>query len=203
MNLICFNNVSKYYGQKVGISNISFDIKKGECVLFVGRNGSGKSTTLKLILGLLRLGKKDMGEIYNGASVISYLPERFKMPLCIKVSEYIDDLKKITNDDILNLLDEFNIDKNKKIYELSKGMKQKLGIIGTIRKNSELYIYDEPTNGLDEISIKKFINELKKLKMEGKTIIVATHYEDLYEEITDKKFIFENTGLFIIDDNKH
>ncbi|MBO4623176.1 MAG: ABC transporter ATP-binding protein [Bacilli bacterium] len=194
--IIEINNIIKYYGKNKVLDIDSFVFYKSNFYLLIGENGAGKSTLIKIITGLV---KPTKGSILVLSKLISYVPERFSFPLNIKVYDFLDNLCRVRininrKDKIEALLNEWKIDKNKLIGELSKGMKQKLLIIQAIIEDVDLYIFDEPLNGLDPSSQAFFLNTLKRLKDLGKTVILCTHYDKYYNDIFDYALYF-NGGI--------
>lgn len=174
-------NVSKTLGKKNIISDLSFTMKKGDIILIKGSNGSGKTTILRLISGLL---EPDDGEIiYDEGTEIGALIEnpnfvpnytaRENLEFLFKLkSESLFDVEKLEQICAVFCLD-FNDTTLVKKYSL--GMKQKLGIIQAIMENQNLILLDEPTRGLDEKSVDSFIKIIGDLSAEGKAIIIASH----------------------------
>lgn len=202
MTLIEIVNVTKKYGNNIVLDNIDLIIKKGTFNLFIGQNGSGKSTTIKLILGFLRLKKNDTGKIYVKTNKISYVPEKVMIPPYVTIKEFLIDLLNLRSDGIIEginnikeYVEYFDLNPNQSISSLSKGMRQKVGIIQAILNDNDLIILDEPSSGLDIESIDKLKNILKKLKEKGKTIIVSTHNMDYYKELYDKIYEFSDKKL--------
>lgn len=178
MNLIQLIDVKKSYLNKT----FNLTIKKNNITIINGTNGSGKSTLVKLISGLL---KKDTGKIIKQTNKIKHLQEVISFPENLIVSDYLRIMSKINrgNPDE-RLINEFKVPMDKKIFELSKGNKQKLYIITTFIGNNDLYILDEPLNGLDDQSIVFFIEYLKKL--ENISIIIVTHYLEKYLNVSNE-----------------
>ena len=194
------NAYKKYKNNEVfNIEYFKFNI--GESYIIVGTNGSGKSTLIKCILSINNLSS---GKIKLNSKNIGYVPEKYYFPEFCTIEKFLLSILELYNlkenekliDYYCNL---FKINKKKKISKLSKGMQQKTLIIQSLIHNAELFIFDEPLNGLDPPSQKIFFDIIDELKHNSKTIIVTTHYPnfymskfDYYIKIVDKKLKYEN-----------
>lgn len=197
MPIIAFNGVCKKYGSKEVLHDVSLEIEKGEVVLFTGKNGSGKSTSIKLLLEMILLRKQDKGTIKKEDLKIGYVPERIILPRFYRIKDYLKDYYDVKNTgfNYIELAKYFNLDINKKLNQLSKGMIQKVALIQCLDTNNDLFILDEAVNGLDDESIELLINKLKELKNMNKTIIIVTHYKELYNEIYTREITFEASRI--------
>lgn len=181
-------SITKIYKKKIVLNNINLTFNLGKCYMLVGENGSGKSTILKLITGLIYPSK---GLIDNSNLTISYVPEKVSLPMHVKVIDFLNILKEIkqASDEKINyLIDYFELSdaKNKKLKELSKGMLQKVLIIQSLMVDTDVYIFDEVLNGLDKNNQDKFINLLNELKSKNKLVLITSHYSDYYKNIVDE-----------------
>jgi ABC-2 type transport system ATP-binding protein len=210
---ITVNNLSKNYGAQKAVNNISFTINKGEIVGFLGPNGAGKSTTMKMITGYL---KADGGNaVVCGITVdensnatktkIGYLPEANPLYFDMYVREYLDFItnvhevenKKQKIEEVIKTVG-LSIEANKKIGQLSKGYKQRVGLAAALIHNPEVLILDEPTSGLDPnqiVEIREVIKELGK----DKTVLFSSHIMQEVEAICDRVIII-NKGNIVADD---
>ena len=181
-------NVNYFYGKKQALNNVNLKIKRGSFNLFIGHNGSGKSTTVKLILNLIH---KEKGIVIRNYDSYCYMPEKTTLPDYITIEDFLKDLAFFSkNSDYEKYLEIFNMDKNMLISSLSKGNKQKVALIQLLMEDKDLYILDEPTNGLDQESINILIKLLKEKNKNGKTIIVVTHYKKLFNRWKIDKYEF-------------
>jgi ABC-2 type transport system ATP-binding protein len=205
--------IQKNYGTQKAVDDISFSIKKGEIVGFLGPNGAGKSTTMKMITGYLTA---DSGKaLICGIDVaidpisikkkIGYLPEANPLYLDMFVREYLDfiagihqlaDKKKAIEDVIV--LTGLTIESKKKISELSKGYKQRVGLAAALIHDPEVLILDEPTSGLDPNQIIEIRNVIK-VQGKNKTVLFSTHILQEVEAICDRVIII-NKGKIVADD---
>ncbi len=210
---ITVNNLSKIYGAQKAVNNISFTINKGEIVGFLGPNGAGKSTTMKIITGYL---KADGGNAaVCGITVdensnetkkkIGYLPEANPLYYDMYVREYLDFVSNIHT--IKNKKDKIeeviktvglSIEANKKIGQLSKGYKQRVGLAAALIHDPEVLILDEPTSGLDPNQIVEIREVIKKLG-ENKTVLFSSHILQEVQAICDRVIII-NKGKIVADD---
>jgi ABC-2 type transport system ATP-binding protein len=191
--VIEFIDVCYSYGKKEALKKINLKIKKGSFNLFIGHNGSGKSTTVKLILNLIRNKKGIINRDYNS---YCYMPERTTLPDYITVEDFLKDLSFLSkNCDYERYLEIFNMERNTLISSLSKGNKQKVALIQLLMEDKDLYVLDEPTNGLDQESINTLIKLLKEKNKKGKTIIVVTHYKKLFNRWKIDKYEFADGEL--------
>ena len=211
---ITVNNISKIYGTQKAVNNISFTINKGEIVGFLGPNGAGKSTTMKMITGYL---KADGGNAtVCGITVdensnetkkkIGYLPEANPLYFDMYVREYLDFVsnvhevanKKEKIEEVIKTVG-LTVEANKKIGQLSKGYKQRVGLAAALIHNPEVLILDEPTSGLDPnqiVEIREVIKELGK----NKTVLFSSHIMQEVEAICDRVIIISKGN--IVADNK-
>jgi ABC-2 type transport system ATP-binding protein len=210
---ISVNNLSKIYGTQKAVNNISFTINKGEIVGFLGPNGAGKSTTMKMITGYL---KSDGGNAaVCGITVeennnetkkrIGYLPEANPLYFDMYVREYLDFISNVH--EVKNKQEKIeaviktvglNLEANKKIGQLSKGYKQRVGLAAALIHNPDVLILDEPTSGLDPnqiVEIREVIKELGK----NKTVLFSSHIMQEVEAICDRVIII-NKGNIVADD---
>lgn len=196
-------NISKSYGSNKAVDNLSFTVSKGEIFGLLGVNGSGKTTTFRMIMnlltpdsGLITLDGKKIN--YTITDKIGFLTEERSLLTKLTVKEqiiYYGTLKGMKEKDILErlnyYLEKFAIKDylNKKIKELSKGNQQKIQFISAIINKPELLILDEPFSGLDPINTEMFKKEIKNLKNEGSMIILSTHRMEHVEEFCEKLVI--------------
>lgn len=210
-NIYKFKSVSKNYGKnKKGIKNVNITIEKNKTTIFIGRNGAGKTTTIKLTLGLLYAteGKiiysDDAYSIASGNKKIGFLPEIMYLPEQLTIKEFLINIcrmrglpKKEALTDIEYYSKKLGIYEslNRQICKLSKGMRQKVGIIQAFIHNPEVLILDEPTSGLDPESRKQLFDLIKDGKNNNKTFVISTHSLDEIEEIADKAIFFHNGDI--------
>ena len=207
-------NLSKSFGISKVVNNVSFNISKGKILGMLGKNGAGKSTTFRMLLGIL---KPDEGEIlYGGKKIdanildrVGYLPEVGSLIDSYTVYEqcmYYGKMKSMKDEDIkknlFDLLEKFGVVEyaNMKIKELSKGNKQKIQFIIAVLHDPELLILDEPFSGLDPVSFEYFKRIILELKEKGKTIIFSSHIMSQVEMICEDVIIIDK-GKIILDCN--
>lgn len=211
---IQIENLSKQYGYQKAVDGISFVVKPGEVLGFLGPNGAGKSTTMKMITGYLSIGGGDVR--LGGRSVldygdefkrhIGYLPENNPLYLDMPIIDYLKfcaALQGMNQKDIGTRVREMvsvcglNAEKHKKIGELSKGYRQRVGLAQAMIHDPEILLLDEPTSGLDPnqiVEIRKLIRELGK----AKTVVLSTHILPEVEATCDRILII-NKGKIVAD----
>ncbi len=207
MRVVRVENLKKYYGGYKALDGISFSLGKGEILGIIGENGAGKSTTLKIMAGLLEptsgsveyFGMDFFKNMESLKKRIGFLPEFDALYENMKPIEYLTFFASfygIKKEDAINLgkrlIKMFNLPEDRNIGSFSKGMMRKLSIARTLIHNPDILIYDEPTGGLD-IGTTLFISELlKKLKKDGKTIIFSAHNMYYIESTCDKIVILKS-----------
>ncbi len=196
-NMIEINKLHKKFGKLIVLDGLDLEIKKGGIFAVLGPNGSGKTTLIKSILGMVI---PNAGEIkIRGNSVlkqwdyrnqINYLPQIANFPANLSVNELLSMVKNLrpkeANDK--DLIELFGLEPflDKKLGNLSGGTKQKVNIVLTFMFDSDLIILDEPTTGLDPISLIHLKEIIQKEKEKGKTLLITTHIMSLVEEIADE-----------------
>ena len=211
MNIIEIKNVSKNFGEKVALENVSLEIPEGSIFGLLGPNGAGKSTLIRIIN---RITIASGGEVYfkghpitqDDVAAIGYLPEERGLYRKMKVGEqamYLAQLKGMSAQDAAAELKKwfvrFEIQDwwNKKVEELSKGMAQKLQFITTVVHKPALMILDEPFSGFDPVNAELIRKEILRLKDEGATIILSTHNMESVEELCDQIALINKAHLVI------
>ena len=210
---ISVNNLSKNYGSQKAVNQISFTVNKGEIVGFLGPNGAGKSTTMKIITGYLPASTGSaivcgLPVIENSNETkkkIGYLPEANPLYFDMYVREYLDFVtnihavknKKDKIEEVIKTVG-LTVEANKKIGQLSKGYKQRVGLAAALIHDPEVLILDEPTSGLDPNQIVEIRAVIKKLG-ENKTVLFSSHILQEVQAICDRVIII-NKGKIVADD---
>ena len=211
---VSVNNLTKKYQTQRAVDNISFEVKTGEVLGFLGPNGAGKTTTMKIITGYMAPSDGDVK--INGISVleepqkikplIGYLPESNPLYQEMQVLEYLEfigQLQNLSKSRIEERIAEMvkvcglNVEKHKKIGELSKGYKQRVGLAQALIHDPEILILDEPTTGLDPNQIVEIRNLIREIGKE-KTVILSTHILPEVEATCDRILII-NDGKIVAD----
>ena len=196
--MIQINNVTKKYGKKTVVNNVSFEVKEGTIFALLGANGAGKSTTIKIILGLIQ---KDSGEtIINEGKTIGYSPETPYFPPFMNGREvlgYYGELQGIKknklDDECQKLLSLVGLEADKtKVKRYSKGMLQRLALAQALLGDPDILILDEPCAGLDAMGRIEMLTLIDKLKENGKTIITNSHILNDMEKVLDEGIIMKN-----------
>jgi len=207
---ISVQNISKFYGNQKALNNVSFNIKKGEIVGFLGPNGAGKSTMMKILTtyinsseGTAVVNEFDVATQQKSVQQsVGYLPEHNPLYLEMYVKEYlafnanIYKVKKERIEEVISLTG-LTAESHKKISQLSKGYRQRVGLANTLLHNPDVLILDEPTTGLDPNQLVE-IRELIKSFGKEKTIFLSTHIMQEVEAICDRVIII-NKGELVID----
>ncbi|WP_289664739.1 gliding motility-associated ABC transporter ATP-binding subunit GldA [Flavobacterium panacagri] len=206
------NSISKSYGEQKALNEISFKIEKGEIVGFLGPNGAGKSTLMKILTTYLLA---DSGSaLVNGHDVmtntkevqrsIGYLPEHNPLYLDLYVREYLAfnaDVYNVPNSRIEEVIQLTGLtsESHKKISQLSKGYRQRVGLANALLHDPEVLILDEPTTGLDPNQLMEIRNVIKNAGKD-KTVFLSTHIMQEVEAICDRVIIIDKGQ--IVADNK-
>lgn len=214
--MIEVKNLSKHYGDKVAVNNISFQANDGEILGFLGPNGAGKSTTMNMLTGYIS--STDGQALINGIDIleepmkakkeIGYLPELPPLYLDMTVKEYlcfIYDLKKCKLPRNTHLADICRLVKiehvyNRMIKNLSKGYRQRVGLAQALVGNPKVLILDEPTVGLDPNQIIEIRSLIKKLG-KSHTVILSTHILSEVQQVCDRIVVI-NQGNIVADDTE-
>jgi len=200
MNVVEIDNITKTFGRVRAVDDLSLNVPEGSIYGFIGPNGSGKTTTLRMIMNIFYpdSGKiRIFGEKMHGATSdrIGYLPEERGMYKKMKVRDllrFYGELKsgRRVNKEVDYWLDRLDLSDwaDKKIETLSKGMGQKVQFISTVVSHPELIILDEPFTGLDPVNVEAIKNAVLELRSQGATVIFSTHDMNVAEKMCD--FIF-------------
>ena len=201
-------NLSKSYGEQKALNNISFSVKKGEIVGFLGPNGAGKSTMMKILTtylnateGSAKVNDYDVAEnTLNVQKSVGYLPEHNPLYLEMYVKEYLNFNAQVYKTDKNRINEVIELtgltpEANKKISQLSKGYRQRVGLANALLHNPEVLILDEPTTGLDPNQLVD-IRELIKNVGKEKTVFLSTHIMQEVEAICDRVIII-NKGEIV------
>jgi Cu-processing system ATP-binding protein len=203
--MIQINNLHKKFGKLTVLEGLDLEIKSGGIFAILGPNGSGKTTLIKSILGMvipnngeIKIDDKSVLKKWNYRNQINYLPQIANFPANLTVKELISMVKNLRpkeahDKDLIHLfgLEQFL---DKKLGNLSGGTKQKVNIVLTFMFDSDLIILDEPTTGLDPISLIRLKEIIQREKEKGKTLLITTHIMSLVEEIADEI-------VFLLDGN--
>jgi ABC-2 type transport system ATP-binding protein len=208
-------HLTKFYGQQKAVNDISFEVSKGEIVGFLGPNGAGKSTTMKIATGFLPPGSGTVvvegmdvvDHSLNVRKVTGYLPEHNPLYLDMYVHEYLYFVGKVYGLQSVNLkkripqlVEQCGLgrEQNKKIEQLSKGFRQRVGIAQALIHDPAVLILDEPTSGLDPnqiLEIRKLIKDVSA----NKTVLFSTHILQEVEALCDRVIVI-NLGEIVADD---
>ena len=205
-------NITKLYSTQKALNAISFTIKKGEIVGFLGPNGAGKSTLMKIITGYISASEGIA--LVNDFDVnthkieaqqsIGYLPEHNPLYLEMYVKEYLQfnaAIHKISKNEVENIINKVGLkpEAHKKISQLSKGYRQRVGLASALLHNPEVLILDEPTTGLDPNQLVEIRNLIKEVGKD-KTVLFSTHIMQEVEAICDRVILI-NKGEIVADKN--
>ncbi|WP_026452538.1 gliding motility-associated ABC transporter ATP-binding subunit GldA [Aequorivita capsosiphonis] len=210
-------NITKTYGDQKALNNVSFTIEKGEIVGFLGPNGAGKSTMMKILTTFLPAsegiaivnGYDVTKEAIDVKSSVGYLPEHNPLYLDMYVREYLlfnAGIYNIPKSEVEDVIEKTGLssEANKKIGQLSKGYRQRVGLANALLHDPEVLILDEPTTGLDPnqlIEIRQLIKDVGKdlpNGQAGKTVLLSTHIMQEVEAICDRVIII-NKGEIVLD----
>ncbi|MBM3438132.1 MAG: ATP-binding cassette domain-containing protein [Bacteroidetes bacterium] len=207
------NHLSKRYGSQWAVNDLSFEIPTGEIVGFLGPNGAGKSTTMKILTGYIPASSGDAvvcGFNLNTDSLsvrkrVGYLPEHNPLYLDMYVTEYLQFSASMAGVSQIKSAVEKAIDltqlspeRNKKIGQLSKGYRQRVGLAQALIHDPEVLILDEPTSGLDPNQVLEMRNVIKNLG-KNKTVLLSTHIMQEVEAMCSRVILL-NHGKIIADD---
>ena len=211
-NVIEIRQLTKDYGNNRGIFDVSLSVKKGEVFGFLGPNGAGKSTTIRHLMGFIQA---DQGSCQiNGLDclrdhariqqALGYLPGEIAFMDDITGLEFIKFMAKMKGMTDLTkayeLMERFELNPQGKIKKMSKGMKQKIGIICAFMHDPELLILDEPSSGLDPLMQNRFIELVLEEKQRGKTIFMSSHIFEEIERTCDRTAMIKDGRLISIEE---
>lgn len=211
MGVCEIQSLTRDYGNGRGLFNLSFSINQGEVFGFLGPNGAGKTTTIRHLMGFLKPEKgyctiggkdcwKDRADIQK---TLGYIPGEMVFFDDMTGTEFLSFMSKYrktkSNGRIKELLDRFELDPRGKLKKMSKGMKQKVGIVAAFMHDPEVLILDEPTSGLDPLMQNRFIELVLEEKAKGKTILMSSHMFEEVERTCDRVAIIRNGRLAALD----
>ncbi|MFS0781730.1 ABC transporter ATP-binding protein [Bacillus sp. 1P06AnD] len=210
-NVICVQNLTKLYDGNKGIFQVDFSVAKGRVFGFVGPNGAGKTTTLRHLMGYI---SPDEGactisglDCWKNACdiqrVVGYLPGEIVLMQTMTGLEFLEfmaDMRGMKDREKMNrLIDFFELNPHGKIKRMSKGMKQKIGLVCAFMHDPSILILDEPTSGLDPLMQNKFVELILQEKKQGKTILMSSHHFEEIERTCDEVAMIKNGRIVAIE----
>ncbi|MDE7000707.1 MAG: ABC transporter ATP-binding protein [Lachnospiraceae bacterium] len=211
MSAIQIKNLVRDYGGGKGVFDVSFHVDQGEAFGFLGPNGAGKTTTIRHLMGFLkaRAGKCTIdgmdcwSERDKVQARLGYIPGEISFFDDMSGTEFlrfIADYRRIgTHSRTQELLELFELDPKSKIKKMSKGTKQKLGIVAAFMHDPDIILLDEPTSGLDPLMQNRFVNFVAKEKEQGKTILMSSHIFEEVERTCDRIGIIRKGRMTAVD----
>ncbi len=211
MSAIQIENLVRDYGDGKGVFDVSFHVDQGEAFGFLGPNGAGKTTTIRHLMGFLkpRAGKCTIdgmdcwSERDKVQTRLGYIPGEISFFDDMSGTEFlrfIADYRRIgTHGRTQELLELFELDPKSKIKKMSKGTKQKLGIVAAFMHDPDIILLDEPTSGLDPLMQNRFVNFVAKEKEQGKTILMSSHIFEEVERTCDRIGIIRKGRMIAVD----
>jgi ABC-2 type transport system ATP-binding protein len=210
--IIDIRNLTKLYGQQIGVKDLFLTLFQGEILGFLGPNGAGKTTAMRACLALI---SKTSGQIdifgldshrYTTSikKRVGYLPGEFDLIPSIKVKTYLEYLLSLngckSSEKMMALSEELDLELHRKTDELSKGNKQKVGIVQALMTDADLIIMDEPTAGLDPLGQQIFYKILRQEKKKGKTVFMSSHVLAEVESVCDRVAIIREGRVVVTED---
>jgi len=210
--VIKIHKLTKNYGKNRGVLNLDFEIPQGEIFGYLGPNGAGKTTTIRLLLGFLNPDegccviknldcRKEAAEIQK---FVGYLPGEIEFLDGMYAYEFLNliaNMRRLkSNYKKERLIDILELDTKGKIRKMSKGMKQKLGLVAAMMHDPEILILDEPTSGLDPLMQQRFVSLIKEEKTAGKTVLMSSHSFEEIEHTCDRAGIIREGNLVTVED---
>ena len=211
-HVIDIKNLTKDYGNHKGIFDVSFWVGKGECIGFLGPNGAGKTTTIRHLLGFIKnyTGSVTINELscFEHQEIlqasIGYLPGEITFIDEFNGDQFIKFMAKMKRVEDLNyaqeLIDKFELDTSVSIKKMSKGMKQKLGIVIAFMNKPSILLLDEPSSGLDPLMQTRLIDLVNAHKKMGATILLSSHMFEEVERTCDRVLIIKQ-GEIVANEN--
>ncbi|MCI8667971.1 MAG: ABC transporter ATP-binding protein [Lachnospiraceae bacterium] len=211
MSVINIQNLTRDYGVGKGIFNISIQVEKGEVFGFLGPNGAGKTTTIRHLMGFIKPKtgscQIDGLDCWRNRDKIQkrlgYIPGEisfFDDMTGKEFLKFISDYRNVGKDNRMQeMLERFELEPRGKIKKMSKGMKQKIGIVTAFMHNPDILILDEPTSGLDPLMQNRFIELIAEEKKKGKTILLSSHMFEEVERTCDRIGIIRSGKLVTVD----
>lgn len=204
-SVIAVSSITKKFGQFSAVDSVSFDVKAGEVVGFVGVNGAGKTTTISMLLGFMSPSQGSVslfGEhivpsnAHKSHRRIGYAAGDMELPLKMTGRQYIDFVLGQSSGDhkkrLSDLAEVFNPQLDKKIGTLSRGNKQKIALVAAFVTEPELVVLDEPTSGLDPIMQDAFLDLVRSEQKKGTTIFMSSHYLQEVAEVCTRVLLMKN-----------
>jgi len=211
VNAIEIRQLSKSYGRRVGVEKVSFAVPGGAIFGFLGPNGAGKTTTIRVLLGLLRpstgsaaiLGRDCWSQSTEIKNRVGYLPGDLRLYPWLNARRAIDLIGRIrrcnTNAEGNRLITAFDLDPNVRVKSMSRGMRQKLGLILALAHRPAVVILDEPTASLDPLMQGKLYTELRQLASAGSCVFLSSHTLDEVEKLCERVAIIRE-GKIVADE---
>lgn len=211
MNVISIENLTRDYGRGKGIFDVSFQVGKGEVFGFLGPNGAGKTTTIRHLMGFIK--SKSGKCTINGLDCwadraaiqknLGYIPGEISFFDEMTGTEFLNFVARYRGVETENrkkeLLEYFELDPKGKVKKMSKGMKQKIGIVAAFMHDPQILILDEPTSGLDPLMQSRFVELIETEKKRGKTILMSSHMFEEVERTCDRVGIIREGKLVAVD----
>ncbi|MBR4994124.1 MAG: ABC transporter ATP-binding protein [Lachnospiraceae bacterium] len=210
-DVIRIENLTKSYGKKRGVTDISLTVKEGEIFGFIGPNGAGKSTTIRSMLGFLNfdkgaitiLGKDSVKEHVGILKEVGYMPSEALFYPTMKVSEVIKfaaDARGLDcREEAEMLCERLQLDTGKRIKELSLGNRKKVSIVCAMQHKPKLFVFDEPSSGLDPLMQSTFFELIKEYVKKGATCFLSTHVLSEVSRYCDRAAIMREGRLIKVD----
>lgn len=210
--MIEVKNCTMLYSSKKGITDVSFSVKEGEVFGYLGPNGAGKTTTIRCMLGFMKAQKGEV--IINGLDSwsdaakiqanVGYIPGEmslFDEMTGIEFLHFLLQMRNVKDKTRLNeLLVLFDLDPKGRIRKMSKGMKQKVGLIAAFMHDPQVYILDEPSSGLDPLMQQVFVNLIKEERKRGKTILMSSHSFEEVDKTCDRIAMIRDGKIVLVED---